>query len=171
VRNLALVLLAACGGSAPDAPADAPDVFLAFSSSFQPYQTWTHFHSEGPPDDGTYSADVLGPREQYISQLPPSGSTAFPVGTMIVEVRHTGVIFAGAKHGGDFNPTGAHDWEWFELLQDPSSQVVSIKWRGVGPPAGEMYGGDPNGGCNACHTACGLNNDYVCSSQLQLASF
>ena len=92
----------------------------------------------------------------------PSGSPEFPVGTAIVEVRASGIIFAAVKRGADFNATGAKNWEWFELLETPD---VVIKWRGVGPPAGEMYGGDPNGGCNACHTRCGGTNDYVCSPE------
>jgi hypothetical protein len=157
-----VLLLAACsaGGST------STDTFIAFSSTFAPFRTWTHFHSDGPPDNGTYPPDVLGPREQYINELPPPGSSEFPIGTAIVEVRASGIIFAGVKRGGDFNAGGAKNWEWFELTENP----VTIVWRGVGPPAGEMYGGDPNGGCNACHTACGATNDYVCSQQLQLPS-
>jgi hypothetical protein len=163
-----LLAVAGCGDDGGTAPTG--DTFIAFATAFQPYPTWTHFHSDGPADDGTYPPDVLGMREQYINKVPPAGSTEFPVGTAIVEVRASGIIFAAAKRGGGFNATGAKDWEWFELLQD-DQQRVSLKWRGVGPPAGEMYGGDPNGGCNACHATCGAANDYVCSPKLQLANF
>jgi hypothetical protein len=166
VASLALVA-AACAGSDDQPPAG--DTFLAFSSTFAPFRTWTSFHSDGPVDDGTLPPDVLGPRTQYINALPPPGSTEFPVGTVIVEVRESGTmeIFAGVKRGGNFNSTGARNWEWFEIVEDPA---VAIVWRGVGPPAGEMYGGDPNGGCNACHATCGATNDYVCSPYLQLGA-
>lgn len=168
---LAAAAVAGCGGGGSDGTDDGgtPDTFIAFTTTFEPFRTWTSFHSDGPPDDGTYTADVLGPRTQYINQLPPHGSTEFPVGTVIVEVREngTGNIFGAVKRGGGFNKTGAVNWEWFDIYENP----VTIHWRGLGPPAGETYGGDPNGGCNACHIACGLMNDYVCSSKLQLASF
>jgi hypothetical protein len=158
-------------GTAACAADDAapPDTFLAFSSTFAPFRTWTRFQSDGPVDDGTLPADVLGPRTQYVDRLPPTGATEFPTGTVIVEVRESGAmeIFAGVKRGGGFNAGGARDWEWFELKENP----VAIVWRGVGPPAGETYGGDPNGGCNSCHAQCGATNDYVCSPQLQLARF
>jgi len=176
MRRAALVLAvvaAACGGHHGDGgPPDAPFVFIAFPSTFQPFRTWTSFHSDGPPDNGTFPADTLGPRTQYINMLPPHGSTEFPIGTVIVEVRESqgNKIFAGVKRGFDFNSTGAKNWEWFEL-QEATTGEVTILWRGVGPPNGETYGGDPNGGCNTCHVQCGANNDYVCSPKLQLTSF
>jgi hypothetical protein len=162
----------ACGGGGAAGPPDAPYVFIAFPSSFASFRTWASFHSDGPVDDGSVPPDVLGPRTQYLNQPPPHGATAFPIGTIIVEARedaaHT--IFAGVKRGYDYNPTGAHDWEWFELAEDPTGKVL-IVWRGVGPPDNTHYGGDPNGGCNGCHAACGAGNDYVCSPRLQLADF
>jgi hypothetical protein len=39
----------------------------------------------------------------------------------------------------------------------------------VGPPLGEVYGGDPNAGCNTCHRDCG--NDGVCAPAVSLANF
>jgi len=157
----------ACGvmvGCSGGASAPTGDTFIAFSSTFADYATWNHDHSDGPAP-GTQPDAVLGPREQYINTLPPADAIEFPIGTAIVEVRASGTIFAGVKRGGNFNPGGAVNWEWFELLQSPD---VVIKWRGVGPPAGEMYGGDPDGGCNSCHAQCGATNDYVCSPYLQL---
>lgn len=165
-RWILVLAVAACGGTEEN---PAGDTFIAFSSTFAPFRTWTSFHSDGPPDDGTSPPDVLGPRTQYINQLPPHGSTEFPIGTIIVEARESGLmeIFAGVKRGGIFNAGGATNWEWFEIKEAP----VAIVWRGVGPPAGEKYGGDPNGGCNACHARCGAANDYVCSPSLQLVGF
>ena len=164
---LAACALAACG-SGDGGGDDAPNSFLAFSTTFAPFRTWTSFHSDGPADDGTFTPDVLGPRTQYINKPPAPGSQEFPIGTVIVEARENeGMkIFAGVKRGGGFNAGGAANWEWFELTDKP----VTIVWRGVGPPIGDTYGGDPNGGCNACHMKCAAN-DYVCSPMLSLASF
>lgn len=161
-------VLGACGGGG-GGPGDASQNFLAFSSTFAPFRSWTSFHSDGPTDDGTFPPDVLGPRTQYINMPPPHGVTEFPVGTVIVEARESGTqkIFGAVKRGGGFNAGGATNWEWFELTDAP----VTIVWRGVGPPLGDTYGGDPNGGCNSCHLRCGAGNDYVCSPHLALASF
>ena len=38
-------------------------------------------------------------------------------------------------------------------------------WRGLGPPNGESYGGDPNA-CNTCHQTCGAGFDFVCAPAL-----
>ncbi len=171
--------LAGCNASTPAtgdaggaAGSDAgPDVFIAFWSTFQPFRTWKSFHSSGPPDDGTFPADVLGPRTQYINRLPPHGATEFPIGTVIVEARESGAknLFAAVKRGFGYNSTGARNWEWFEL-REAAGQVL-IVWRGLGPPTNESYGGNPDGGCNSCHKSCGAGNDYICSPVLQLASF
>ena len=167
-----VLALIACGGSgdAIDAgPADdgAPTTFIAFQTTFAEFRTWTSFHSDGPADDGTFPADVLGPRTQYINKLPPTGATEFTVGTVIVEARENAAhkIFAGVKRGGGFNSTGAVNWEWFEL-----EEPINIVWRGFGPPLGDTYGGDKNG-CNTCHVQCGASNDYVCSPKLLLSAF
>ncbi len=73
------------------------------------------------------------------------------------------------KRGGGYN-SGAPGWEWFDLaLLDDASDGVRIVWRGVGPPAGETYGGDPAAGCNSCHVAC--DNDAICAKPLALGNF
>jgi len=117
---------------------------------------------------GPCAAGNLGPRTQNIRQVPPHGAAEFPVGSVIVEARESGAmkIFAAVKRGGGFNSGGAANWEWFELSDPP----VTIVWRGVGPPLGDTYGGDPNGGCNACHAKCAAN-DYICSPRLALGTF
>jgi hypothetical protein len=180
VAGLALGLVAAGAGchggqlardAAPDP--DAPAVFIAFTSTFAGFRAWPSVHDPGPADDGSFPADVLGPRTQYLNQPPPHGATEFPIGTVIVEARETGAmnIFAAVKRGGDFNLTGARNWEWFELSEAGATGEPLIVWRGYGPPNNAMYGGDPNGSCNTCHIACGGANDYVCSPELQLTSF
>jgi hypothetical protein len=175
LRVIALLAIAACGhDTGPPPPPVAQDsnaTFVAFPETFASFRTWTSFHDNGPPDDGTFGPDVLGPRTQYINMTPPHGSTQFPVGTVIVEARESGamLIIAGVKRGGGYNLQGATNWEWFGLTEDPTG-AVSIKWRGLAPPVGG-YGGLPMGGCNDCHMSCGSTNDFVCSPELQLASF
>jgi hypothetical protein len=190
IRVIASVLAVgalACGAGGGAGAADAgPDdgcsdiaaiaagtPFIAVDSSWKPFRTWPSFPSDGPADDGTFPPDVLGPRTQFINCVPKHGATEFPIGTMIAEVRQTGKIFAAAKRGGGYNSTGAVNWEWFELTEDPTTTLapVHIFWRGFGPPIGDTYGGDATGGCNACHKACGAANDYACSPRLQLPSF
>jgi hypothetical protein len=164
----ALAISTGCKSSAgPDAGGSS---FLALQATFTPYQTWTTFNDPGPVDDGTYPADVLGARIQYINTLPPHGSTEFPVGTVIVEQRLTGTMhtLAAVKRGGGFNANGATNWEWFELSL--ATGAPTIVWRGIAPPVGDTYGG-AGVDCNSCHMTCGASNDYVCSPKLQLASF
>jgi hypothetical protein len=175
VGYAALIGLLAChhdDGKPPPAEAlDSNVTFVAFPETFQPFRSWTAFHDPGPPD-GSFPAAVLGPRTQYINEIPPHGSTQFPVGTVIVEARESGqmLILGAVKRGGGYNLGGATNWEWFGLAEDPTSGAVSISWRGTMPPV-MGYGGLPMEGCNDCHTACGLNNDFVCSPELQLAGF
>ena len=89
------------------------------------------------------------------------------MGTIIVkETTADGRIFAQVKRGGGYNITGAVDWEWYELGV-ATNNAIGIKWSGFGPPAGEQYGGDPNGTCNSCHIG-GKSNDYVMASWLLL---
>ena len=157
------------GGAAPGGAPDGgrPDIFIAFASSFQPFRTWPSFHSDGPAP-GTVPDNVLGERTQYVSQIPPPDATAFAVGTMIVEVRANGTIFASSKRGANFNFAGARNWEWWELAEASDGTVTQV-WRGYGPPNGGEYGGSMSG-CNDCHVAC-ADNDYVCSPKLLLGTF
>ena len=112
------------------------------------------------------ASHVAGRRTVYINQRPPAGAAEFPVGTLIVKVTETdGKIFARAKRGGNFNRSGALNWEWFELEEGTAG--LSVRWHGWGPPAGEMYGGDAGGACNGCHSAAAAN-DYVLSPGLVL---
>jgi hypothetical protein len=111
---------------------------------------------------------VSGRRTVYINEVPAPGATEFPVGTIIVKTTEAdGKIFARAKRGGTFNSKGSVGWEWFELIETAKGEIV-VKWRGVGPPLGEVYGGDPNAGCNQCHKLA-VANDYVLAPGLMLA--
>jgi hypothetical protein len=162
---VALLAVAACAKhTEATTEADASTTFVANVPQFAPFLTWTSY-MDTLADDGSLPTGVGGPRTQYINMLPPHGATQFPTGTIIVEVREDGKIFASVKRGGDFNAAGCVNWEFFELTENP----VTITWRGLGPPLGDTYGGDPNG-CNDCHTMC-ASNDYICSPKLQLSSF
>ncbi|HEY4242989.1 MAG TPA: hypothetical protein VGM88_24405 [Kofleriaceae bacterium] len=164
-----MIALAGCGGSAASdcsAVDPATMTFIAFAGCFDDFRDWTSFHDD--LEDPSLDAAVNGPRTQYINNPPPHGATEFPIGTIIAEARESGTmpIFFGIKRGGGFNNTGAVNWEWGEITENP----VTIVWRGYGPPTGDSYGGDVNT-CNDCHKACGSSNDYVCSPFLQLSSF
>jgi hypothetical protein len=165
---------AACGSASESDGASGPNgsTFLAFGSTFDDFHAWSSYPV--PAGTGVGSVHTSGPRTEYVNHLPTSGSTSFPMGTIIVKETDGGVladrsIFAMVKRGGSYNAAGAKDWEWFEL-QNVDEHSVRVLWRGVGPPAGEKYGGDPNGGCNGCHTAA-KSNDYVQSKALQLDDF
>jgi len=157
--------VAGCG--AAPGPSDGERFpFIAFGADFVGFRAWPSLSMESAVADG--STHVSGARTVYVNALPPPGAAAFPPGTIIVkETQADGKLFARVKRGGGYNTTGAVDWEWFEIEETSGGAIVVI-WHGVGPPAGEMYGGDPNGGCNSCHKAA-VSNDFVLSPALKLA--
>jgi hypothetical protein len=155
-----LALLGCGPGGGGGAPVEG-DTFLAFASSFKDFRTWESFPVD-EVDDAT--VHTTGPRVEYLNERPDDGSSAFPVRTIIVKEFTEGAladrkVFAMVKRGGDYNLKGAAGWEWFEL-QNLDDSTVDIVWRGVGPPVGEKYGGDPNASCNSCHKGA-ANNDFV----------
>ena len=160
-----------CSSTVPAEGSEAPDVCLAFAQDFAGYHGWPSFDTSEDADlVGIHDGSVI---KEYINRLPESGSAQFPVGTLIVKEATGGTIpheiFAMGKRGGNYNPD-TPGWEWFELENlESGGDKVKVIWRGFGPPLGENYGGDPNAGCNSCHTDCG--NDGVCAKALQLADF
>lgn len=163
-------LLAGCGGGEAD-PTTGGGVFVAFPRDFDGFRGWTSFELGADQDDGV---TVAGNRKAYLNKIPPTGSTSFPVGTVIVktigeETAMPGQTFAMAKRGEPFNAMGAVGWEWFELTEIAGAPPA-IRWRGVTPPAGEMYAGIAGGACNVCH-AMGSANDFVPSAELSLSAF
>ncbi len=157
-------------GGGDDAPVG--DTFIAFATNFTGFRDWT----ATVIDDGSTPASthLMGKRVVYLNKAPPPGSTEFPVGTIIVKELEENAagelqVFAMVKRGGGYNSKGAADWEWFEL-QDIGDEKVKIVWHGVGPPVGEKYAGDPNGGCNVCHGGA-ADNDFVQTPALDLDSF
>jgi hypothetical protein len=152
-------------GTTPGAP------FLAFAKDFRGYHSWQSY-------DVTNDAALAGIHDgstvtEYINHLPPSGSTEFPLATIVVKECTGGTIphelFAMVKRGAGFN-AALPGWEWFELQNlNDGKDSVSIVWQGFGPPNGDTYGGDAGSGCNTCHLAC--NNDGVCATPLNLSNF
>lgn len=185
IRTALLAAAALCGCRAGSSPAQ-PDAqyFVAFAPDFYGFHAWpSAIAVRAPtlpaPDGGFGDAGAdgglihNGPLTVYWKQAPPPGSTSFPLGTIIVKETDDADItarqvFAMVKRGEGFNAAGASGWEWFEL-RNVDLDSDSIVWRGVGPPAGERYGGNP-ATCNDCHAQAAAN-DCVWSSALQLANF
>jgi len=171
----ALAFTAACGddgssGSGDDSSVDQTGSFLAFDADFAGFRGWEAFHLPDAPADGV--VHLAGPRTEYLNKRPPKGSHEFPVGTIIVKELETGAmedrkVFAMVKRGGGYDAAAAPGWEWFELSNNPDGTFKRIVWRGLGPPSGEQYGGDPNG-CSGCHAA-SKDNDYVSPTALRLS--
>lgn len=159
----------ACGGQSGE-PGDSTDVpFLAFASNFRGFRAWTSFDTGAGSTPIDNAVHTTGPRTTYVNQVPPAGASAFPKSTILVKVMSGDKrIFASVKRGAGYNPNGARGWEWFELEEIPGTADVKIIWHGVGPPAGEMYGGDAGGACNTCHGAAAAN-DYVLTPALRLS--
>jgi hypothetical protein len=167
MKHLGVLLLLGCGASST--ATDGGDCSLAFNGQFAGFRSWSSYTFDGGAADDA-GVHIAGPRTEYINQLPSAGDLAFAQGTLIVKEVGVGTdqhhLFAMVKRGCDFNATGAHDWEWLELKESGTTPLII--WRGVGPPAGELYGGDP-AGCNGCHVGC-ASNDFVCSPHLRLSS-
>ena len=163
----AAAFVAFAGCSAASGPeADGGRVpFIAFARDFAGFRAWPSHTTENAVALG--GSHIAGTRVVYINELPPAGATSFPIGTLIVKnMQSDGRLFARAKRGEGYNLTGAVAWEWFELTEAANGDVA-IKWHGFGPPSGESYAGDPQGGCNTCHVL-GKANDYVLSNWLAL---
>ena len=159
----ALVALAACGPGGEPMPMG--DTFVAFASHFNGYVHWEKFEVSSAPVQGEVHS--TGDRKVYLNRRPAAGATEFPVGTMVVKaLPGVGRVFARAKRGGGYNAAGAAGWEWFELQHTSAEEVIFV-WRGVGPPNGEGYGGDPNG-CNVCHLTL-KSNDTVSTAALNMS--
>ena len=153
--------LGACAGSGGaadqnDAGAEPgnPSVFVAFDGDFANFRSWQSFDVTKDQDmDAGLDAGTVHPDSkliEYLNKPPPSGSIEFPIGTIIVKEGTDGPVegrqyFAMAKRGPTENLLGAKGWEWFEL-QNAADGTPGIVWRGVNPPNGETYGGDPTGG-------------------------
>jgi len=161
-----MLFVCACGPEFVER--DAP--FIALDRDFAGFRSWESF-------DGAAGAHGGATHRTYLSERPPPGRTAFPVGTRMVKVvlAADGSELPGphamAKRGGDYNADAATGWEWFELGKTLSGNDV-IAWRGQRPPReGEYQAGNGTGlggDCNACHVP--ATNDAVLDPKLSLGT-
>jgi len=147
---------------------DPPPVFIAAASDFDGFRSWPNIAIT--IDIAPGDSHLNGPRHVFYNRAPARGATAFPVGTILVKQTDPGplagrAVFAMVKRGGDYDPTGDVDWEWFELANQADGSEV-IVWRGPGPAGGGAYGNGPLGGCNACHGSA-ERTDYVLTPELE----
>lgn len=169
---LALTLLACSSPPGSDETAQAQGAFVAYAPAFQGFRAWESFKiADAPAVSGIHTS---GSRTEYLKSRPEHGATSFPVGTIIVKEFDAtsagpGQILAMVKRGDGYNAAGADGWEWFEL-KPAANGSFAILWRGVAPPSGESYNGDPTGGCNSCHGAAS-DNDSVRSTAIRLSGF
>jgi hypothetical protein len=163
-------LLATCSNTQSETAPRGLGSFIALERDFQGFRSWIAIDlPERGPQGITH---VAGQRREYLSRRPAAGSSAFPVGTILVKELLTAApeghqIFAMVKRGGTYNQSGAPGWEWFEL-RERDDRSVGIVWRGLSAPDGESYGGDPLGTCSNCHQMA-KKNDYVRASALALS--
>ena len=161
------------GDAPPDAAAsDAASLFVAQPGDFAGFRAWPSVPLGSEPN----TADPPGPRVAFVHGRPPSGASAYPLGAIIVKAIENSTdptgwdLFAMAKRGGDFDPSGARGWEFF-LLRLQADDRVQIVSRGsiLDDPtdAGAAYGSVGAIFCSGCHGAPGTEaTDHVLSPQL-----
>lgn len=153
-------------------------VFVALDSDFAPFRSWQRVALGSDPLPG----HPPGPRFGYRNKPAPHGAKAYPVGTMLVKtIEPANVdpsaweIFAMVKRGGNFNPAGAVDWEFFRLrIINGQPHILSRGLTAIDPDAdgGSGYFGSLGNAfvdmCNSCHgTTASAATDHVLSAALQ----
>ncbi len=154
VQGVGCAWAAATGAGVTPRTVSPQNAFVALGGDFEGFRSWPSFTLAAAPDVGG-GAHVAGDRTVYVNQVPPAGAADFAKGTILVK-EITGAdpkLFAMVKRGGDYNDTGAVGWEWFEIQEIGGDAYIDIEWRGYGPPDGESYAGNAEGGCNGCHAA------------------
>ncbi|HEX4514554.1 MAG TPA: hypothetical protein VH054_13480 [Polyangiaceae bacterium] len=182
IFELALLAVTSCSptdDTSTDA-GDEGDVFLAVASDFKCYDSWTKFDlgdGDGGVDDSGCAHVANVPRIAYMNQLPPHGSTSFPVGTIIVKEIHTTPnppdwpVFGMVKRGGGFGSGdgyGCEGWEWYGLNLTTDACDAHMQWSGLQPSPGEIYASC--GACASCHSAA-QSNDCVLAPQMSLGQW
>jgi hypothetical protein len=170
----ALAALAGCHGSPPATPGDGggADVFVAQADDFAEFRSWRSVALGAQPN----SADPPGPRVAFVSDAPDAAAHRYPLGTRIVKAIENAPdpsgwdLFAMAKRGGDFDPSGTHGWEFFLLRLDAGGGIAILS-RGTvldnPSDAGAAYGSAGAIFCSGCHGAPGTDaTDHVLSAAL-----
>ena len=135
--------------------------FIALPKDFEGFETWEKFELKAEGGDNQH---VAADRTVYLKARPPKGATEWPKGTILVKKMQFDT-FAVVKRGEGYNAKGATGWEWFDLATATDGSLA-IKWRGLGPPAGEKYA-NADQSCNSCHGA-NTANDSVMTAGLLL---
>jgi hypothetical protein len=154
------IMAAACGGT--------PSAFIATQSDFAGYAAWERYDLGMAMNGG----HPIGPQFVYRSGLPANGR--YPVASILVKEIQIGTLpqqwelFGMVKRGGNFNPNGARDWEFFTLkLNDDGLPIILT--RGANPADSDSQGhgyAAAVGGvtCNRCHGLLATQvNDHVLS--------
>lgn len=168
---LALAATAGCGG------AGSGETFIALQSDFAGYDGWPSVAL----GDAPLAGHPPGPRFGYLNHRAKKGATEYPIGTIVVKTiepsssQATWEVFAMAKRGGNFNPGGARDWEFFRLkILNGVPHIVTRGENAFDPDVdgGGGYGTDLPGQfasvCNGCHgTPSSDATDHILSPLLQ----
>src|SRR4051812_36019202 len=93
VITLSLSLLCFGCGPAEESPG-TPETFIALGRDFQGYESWTSFALAAGTTNDVHTGSA---RTVYLNKAAPKGSTAWPVGTVIVKHADDGTTFAMAK--------------------------------------------------------------------------
>jgi hypothetical protein len=144
-------------------------VFIALDRDFASFRNWETVDFGDENIEGHPAGHAYG----YLNHR--TTASTYPVGTLIVKAfQPSWDLFAMAKRGGNFNPKGAVNWEFFRLkLLNDTPVIVS---RGI-----FAYDPDGDGGvgygatgtvldslCNSCHgTPESAATDHVLSDQLR----
>lgn len=163
---LVAVAGAGCGsGSDPSTQAE----IVAQQGDFAEFRTWKTLYL----GDRALPGHPPGPRYGYVKPPGACGATGYPVGSILVKAVQPPdqpvQLFAMAKRGGSYNPSGAKGWEFFVLRLDQNDAPV-ILGRGIdpanpdNPDAGGYFAGLT---CNVCHAISGAEKtDHVLSPML-----
>lgn len=155
-----------------DAPADATSArtFIALDRDFAGYTTWRRTELGSL----TLAGHPPGPRWIHSSVAVPPAGQRYPIGARIVKVVQAEpdpsqwVLFGMARRSDDYNPDGAHGWEFFVLRLSRDGTPV-ITSRGTAPNlVGSLYDIGDGLGCNSCHgTPDALEGDGVITPALR----
>lgn len=159
VLLLGVVVIQACkDDDEPNTP--APQEFIATSTTFQDFETWSLDAVNVGPSPSLGSAhtgnDSTVTRNVYFNNGQDRVNGTYPIGTIIAK-RSTNPagtvdeIVGMAKRGNGFN-TAAGNWEWFMLNVNGT---IAVDSTGTELRGGANFMG---GACNSCHSAASAND-------------